>query len=99
MVLELIENRFSVRKYKDQKVEDEKIKSILNAGRLAPSWMNSQPWHFIVIDNQDKKDLLSEMCLGQKACGTSKPCDCYGCRFLGFQSCKVWQNPQRRRKR
>ena len=66
MVLDLIEKRFSVRKYKDKKVEDEKIKSIINAGRLAPSWMNSQPWHFIVVDNQDKKDLLAEMCLGQK---------------------------------
>lgn len=66
MVLELIEKRFSVRKYKDKKVEDEKIKSILNAGRLAPSWMNAQPWHFIVVDEQGKKDLLSEMCLGQK---------------------------------
>lgn len=66
MVLDLIEKRFSVRKFKDKKVEDEKIKSILNAGRLAPSWMNAQPWHFIVVDNQDKKDLLSEMCLGQK---------------------------------
>ena len=66
MVLELIEKRFSVRKFKDKKVEDEKIKSILNAGRLAPSWMNSQPWHFIVVDNQDKKDLLKEMCIGQK---------------------------------
>ena len=66
MVLDLIEKRFSVRKYKDKKVEDEKIREILNAGRLAPSWMNSQPWHFIVIDDPGKKELLAEMCLGQK---------------------------------
>ena len=66
MVLDLIEKRFSVRNYKDKKVEDEKIKSILEAGRLAPSWMNSQPWHFIVVDKKEKKEMLSKMCMGQK---------------------------------
>jgi nitroreductase len=46
-------NRRSIRKYKHQKIEDEKILSILKAAMYAPSAMNLQPWHFIVI-NSDK---------------------------------------------
>jgi nitroreductase len=46
-------NRRSIRKYKHQKIEEEKIISILKAAMYAPSAMNLQPWHFIVI-NSDK---------------------------------------------
>ena len=53
--LQLVNSRFSVRKYKSTPVEREKLLKILEAGRLAPSAVNFQPWHFIVID--DKKVL------------------------------------------
>lgn len=46
---QLINKRFSVRKYKDTPVENEKLLQVLEAGRLAPSAVNNQPWHFIVI--------------------------------------------------
>ncbi|MDD4107418.1 MAG: nitroreductase family protein [Prolixibacteraceae bacterium] len=45
----LITQRFSVRKYKDIPVEEEKILQITDAGRMAPSAVNFQPWHFIVF--------------------------------------------------
>jgi nitroreductase len=46
---ELINRRYSVRSYKDTPVDDKKILQILEAARLAPSAVNFQPWHFIVI--------------------------------------------------
>ncbi len=63
---ELISNRKSVRKYLDKHISDEDLKSILEAGRLAPSWMNVQSWKFILIKSQENKDLLSELSIGQQ---------------------------------
>lgn len=55
VVVENILNRKSVRKYTVQKVEQDKIDTIIKAGMAAPSAMNKQPWEFIVIT--DKKIL------------------------------------------
>ncbi len=54
----LIKNRESIRDYDSARpVEKEKLNRILNAGRLAPSASNRQPWRFLVIssDNMLKK--------------------------------------------
>lgn len=53
VVINNILNRKSVRKYTAQKVEQDKIDTIIKAGMSAPSAMNKQPWEFIVIS--DKK--------------------------------------------
>jgi len=45
----LIAKRFSVRSFTDQKVDKKIILEILNAARLAPSAVNFQPWHFVII--------------------------------------------------
>ncbi|MFH1208805.1 MAG: nitroreductase family protein [Candidatus Omnitrophota bacterium] len=47
---ELVHKRRSVRCYADRPVAKEDILKCLEAARLAPSGCNSQPWHFIVID-------------------------------------------------
>jgi len=48
---DLIRRRQSDRKYVlERPVEEEKLMRILEAGRLAPSASNSQPWTFIVVD-------------------------------------------------
>ena len=49
MMLELISLRQSDRNYTDRMVEKEKIERIVEAGRLAPSACNAQPWKFIVV--------------------------------------------------
>lgn len=46
-------NRRSIRKYKLKKIEDDKISKLLKAAMYAPSAMNLQPWHFIVINNEN----------------------------------------------
>ena len=65
-LLELISNRKSVRKYLDKHISDEDLRKILEAGRLAPSWMNVQSWKFILVKSQENKDLLSELSIGQQ---------------------------------
>ena len=65
-LLELISNRKSVRKYLDKNIPDEDLRTILDAGRLAPSWMNVQSWKFILVKSQANKDLLSELSVGQQ---------------------------------
>ena len=65
MLLELIKNRKSVREYQDKKIPNSDLRKILEAGYYAPSWMNSQPWKFILVENQETKDLLCELSSNQ----------------------------------
>jgi len=48
-LFDAIAGRTSIRRFKDQPVPDEDIRKILDAGRLAPSANNTQPWSFQVI--------------------------------------------------
>jgi len=56
--LTLARKRFSVRKYKPDPVRDEDLKYVLEAGRIAPSAVNYQPWKFMVVKDKDKLALL-----------------------------------------
>ncbi|WP_424244715.1 nitroreductase [Elusimicrobium posterum] len=57
--LRIIRNRRSVRAFNpDSQILEADLTAILEAGRMAPSGMNLQPWHFTVIQN---KGLLDEM--------------------------------------
>ena len=51
-----IRTRRSVRKFLDKPVEREKLNACLEAARLAPSACNSQPWHYLVIDDPKVKE-------------------------------------------
>ena len=64
-LMSLIEERKSVRKYSDKPIPKEVLRKILEAGRLAPSWTNIQSWKFIVVQNQENKEMLSELACGQ----------------------------------
>lgn len=57
-VFQAIGDRRSIRKYKDQPVEREKVERVLNAARLAPSWKNMQCWRFLVLDRAARKEAL-----------------------------------------
>lgn len=54
-VLRNIMSRTSVRKFKQQPVEDAKIEALLRAGMASPTSGDMQPWHFVVL--KDKKDI------------------------------------------
>lgn len=55
----VITSRRSIRKYKPERVSQATLERILEAGRLAPSADNVQPWHFIVVTDLETKDKLS----------------------------------------
>jgi nitroreductase len=57
---DLVILRQSVRKYSDQLVEPEKIRTIVEAVRLAPSASNSQPWTLIMVDDHLLKMKVAE---------------------------------------
>jgi len=59
-VFEAIQKRHSVRSYLSDEVPVEKMKKILESARLAPSAGNIQPWHFIVVTDQQKRKKLSK---------------------------------------
>ena len=50
--LDFILDRRSIRRYSDKVIENEKIKILLEAAMYAPSAVNRQPWHFIVIHDR-----------------------------------------------
>ena len=59
-VSEAIRTRRSVRAYDSKPVPDDLITRVLEAGRIAPSASNYQPWHFIVVKDAAKRQVLSE---------------------------------------
>ena len=57
--IENIMTRTSIRQYNDQPVEQEKIDIMLKAAMAAPTAVNLQPWHFIVITDKKMIDQLA----------------------------------------
>ena len=57
---EAIQKRYSVRAYEDRPVEEEKLKRILNAGRMAPSARNRQEWRFVVVRDPERRKAIAE---------------------------------------
>jgi nitroreductase len=57
--IENIMTRTSIRQFKDQPVEQEKIDIMLKAAMAAPTAVNLQPWHFIVINDKKVIDQLA----------------------------------------
>ena len=58
-VFEAIQERRSIRSYQDKPVPRELLEKILEAGRLAPSAKNCEPWHFIAVTDAAKRKALS----------------------------------------
>jgi nitroreductase len=59
-VLNAIKNRRTIRRFKSTPVDEEKLLTILEAGRWAPSFSNLQPWRFIVIKDQVLKNAIDK---------------------------------------
>ena len=51
-LLDVMKKRFSVRKYKEQQVEPEKLAKILEAAHVAPTATNAQPVRLIVVQSE-----------------------------------------------
>lgn len=64
-VLDAMHSRRSIRRYLDVPVEWDKIGTILDAGRVAPSAGNLQAWRFVVVKKPEKRKLIAEACIQQ----------------------------------
>jgi nitroreductase len=60
-VLDAIVQRRSIYQFKPEAVPTEKITSILEAGRWAPSYANTQPWEFITVTDSKLKQEVAEI--------------------------------------
>jgi nitroreductase len=63
--------RTTIRKWKPDPVEKAKIEKILEAGRRAPSWGNTQPWRFIVVQDKANREKVSQASGGQPQVATA----------------------------
>ena len=60
--LELAKARYSVRKFKNDTIEDAKLEAILEAGRVAPTACNNQPQKIYVVKSEENRKKLAEVC-------------------------------------
>ena len=59
--LELLMTRRSVRRYTDEPVSDDQVEAILRAAMAAPSAGNEQPWHFVVVRDDQVMDAIMDV--------------------------------------
>ncbi len=59
-LLELIRARRSVRAYKPDPVPEEAIRTVIEAGRWAPSSANSQPWDIVVVKDRATRERIQQ---------------------------------------
>ncbi|MEO5952810.1 MAG: nitroreductase family protein, partial [Chloroflexia bacterium] len=60
-VIDAIRRKRAVRTYKDQPLDPGTIEQILYAGRRAQSSKNTQPWHFVAIQDRNTLNTLADM--------------------------------------
>lgn len=68
MFLELCKERFSVRKFTEEKVDEAKILKILKAGQLAPTACNLQPQKILVINNEEALEKVRKCTMSHFDC-------------------------------
>ena len=59
-MVELLQERRSIRRYTGEAVPEESLKQILQAGLLSPSGHNAKPWEFVVVKDRETLDKLSQ---------------------------------------
>lgn len=69
-ILELVKKRESCRSFTGEPVKDELLREIVEAGRLAPSACNSQPWKFYVVMSGGER--MEQMRLAAQIAGNNK---------------------------
>jgi nitroreductase len=86
-LIDAILSRRSIRRYQQKEIPRGALDKILEAGRQAPSAMNRQPWHFIVVSNYEIKKELSKWLFTKHI--KDSPVTIVGCAKTGFLD-KKW---------
>lgn len=61
-VLRVIKERRSIRKFLPRPIAQETIEEIVDCARFAPSAINIQPWHFIVVTDEAVRRKIADVC-------------------------------------
>lgn len=82
--LELARERYSVRSFKNQPIEDDKLNAILEAAKLAPTACNKQPQKIYVVKSEEARMKLKEV----------SPCtfDAPVIFVIGYDKTRDWKN-------
>ena len=64
-VIDAIKKRGSIRSFMNKPIETEKLRAVLEAGRLAPSAKNLQEWRFIIVKDPKNREKLAFAANGQ----------------------------------
>ena len=59
-MIDVIKSRRSIRRYTPDRVTEAEVRQLLEAAMAAPSANNSQPWHFVLVEDQRSKERLAE---------------------------------------
>lgn len=59
-MLNKLAQRRSIRKYTEEAVPEEKLKTILSAGLLSPTSKNLRPWEFLVVQDREALNRLAD---------------------------------------
>lgn len=62
-ILEAIKKRRTIRAYKPTSIDQKTLDAIMDAGRLAPSWGNTQTWRWVVVQDKNIKRQIAETVL------------------------------------
>jgi nitroreductase len=65
-MMQEIQDRRSIRKYTDRKIDEKTILQLIESARLAPSGSNTQPWHFLTITSQKMREKVARVSHDQK---------------------------------
>lgn len=84
---EALEQRRSIRKFSNRKVDKEVIQDIIYYGTLAPSAKNKQPWYFVVVNDEIRNKIADCMIDYDKL--TSDNSDVYGFKSSVLATAKV----------
>jgi Nitroreductase len=57
---EVIKQRRSIRKFKDEPIPNNLIRELIDAGRLAPSGLNVQPWRYIIAKSKENREKIAQ---------------------------------------
>lgn len=82
---DIIHARFSVRKYSDRPVEESKLKMVLEAGRIAPTAKNVQPFRIYVLKSKEAMDKIRSI--------TPMAFDAPLMIMVGAELDKTWKSP------
>ncbi|MEM1566142.1 MAG: nitroreductase family protein [Candidatus Bathyarchaeia archaeon] len=97
VVLKVIKERRSIRKYKPDPIPDELILKCLEAARWAPTGEDAQPWRFIIVKDQKTREKIGE--IAGRGSGRRFTVEFYTGKMLERFGDKIKTWPEEKRKR